>query len=185
MHNRRKCFSVGKESEKEKQNARSDNWDQHSCHFNWQDWDWFALRNQCGQSSEKGIFWQSFLICFNGIVNCIILQKNSPSKEFHYMKCQAFNPFPSSVMAQSPLRKNNKTLWWNEAFFTWIQSQGILQSGILNIRNHSWKLARREKYFVLPSRYFILTSSLVKSFCVPFAKQRLLYRCQSGFEFSW
>lgn len=55
----------------------------------------------------------------------------------------------------------------------------INQSGITL---ESWQGEKNTLF--LMSGYFILTFSLVKSLCLPFAKQKLLYRCQSGFEFS-
>lgn len=55
----------------------------------------------------------------------------------------------------------------------------IKQSGITL---ESWQGEKNTLF--LMSGYFILTFSLVKSFCLPFAKQNLLYPCQSGFEFS-
>lgn len=55
----------------------------------------------------------------------------------------------------------------------------IKQSGIALER---WQ-GEKNTLFLMP-RYFIFTFSLVKSFCLPFAKQRLLNHCQSGFEFS-
>lgn len=75
-------------------------------------------------------------------------EKNCLSQEFHYMKCQAFNPFPSSVMAHSPLRKKNKTRWWNEDFSPKYNYGAFCKVLYKAIRNYSWKLARREKYFV-------------------------------------
>lgn len=82
-------------------------------------------------------------------LNCIVLQKkNSLSQEFHYMKCQAFNPFPSSIMAQSPWREENKTQWWYVDFSPKYNYRAFCKVLYKAIRNHSWKLARREKYFV-------------------------------------
>ena len=89
-------------------------------------------------------------------------------------------------MAQSPLREKNKTQWWNVDFSHKYNYSAfckvlycIKQSGITL---ESWQ---GEKYTqILMSGYFILTFSLVKSFCLPFAKQWLLYRYQSGSEFS-
>lgn len=46
----------------------------------------------------------------NGVTVLYRSPKNSLSQEFHYMKCQAFNPSPDSVMAQLPLRKKNKVV---------------------------------------------------------------------------
>ena len=55
----------------------------------------------------------------------------------------------------------------------------IKQSGIAL---ECWQGEKNTLFLMLG--YFILTFSSVKSFCLPFAKQQLLYRCQSGFEFS-
>lgn len=90
-------------------------------------------------------------------LNCIVLQKKSSlSQEFHYMKCQAFNPFRSSIMAQSPSRETNKTRWWNVDFSPKYNYRAFCKVLYKAIRNHSWKLARRGKYFVFNVWIFYL-----------------------------
>lgn len=46
----------------------------------------------------------------NGITKLYHSTKNILSQEFHYMKCQAFIPFSSSIMAQYPLRKEQNVV---------------------------------------------------------------------------
>lgn len=102
------------------------------------------------------------------------------------MKLQAFNHFPSSIMAQCPLRKKNKTQWWNKDIspkynyraFCKVLYKRRIQKLFLGI----WQGEKNTLF--LMSAYFILTFSLVKSFCLLLAKKGSLYRCQSGFEFS-
>lgn len=138
--------------------------------------------------------WQSFLICLNGM-NGVTKLYRSPRKKKNKKKqsvtrislyeMPSLQSFHSSVMAQTPLREKNKTQRWNEDFSPKYYYRAFCKVLFKAIRNRSWKLARREKYFVFNVRIFYLEFfSLVKSFCLPFAKQRLLHRCQSGFEFS-
>lgn len=137
----------------------------------------------------KVFFWQSFLICLNGMngvtkLYCSPKKKNNLSQEFNYMKCQAVNSFRSPIMVPSCLQKKNEMQRWNKDFSPKYNYKTFCKVLYKAIRNHSWKLARRKKYFVFNVWIFYFDISLVESFCLPFAKQRLLYHCQSGFEFS-
>ena len=97
----------------------------------------------------------------------------------------AFNLFPAPVMGPSPLwKKSKKKAAAKWGFFTWIQFTGHFAKCCIKqseIPPESWQ---GQKYFVFNAWIFYFDISLVKSFCLPFAKRRLLYRCQSGFQFS-
>lgn len=117
-------------------------------------------------------------------LNCIVL-KNILSQEFHYIKCQAFNPSSSSNNAILSLEKEK----WNSGGETRIFHLNTItehfakccekQSGITL---ETW-LGEKQTWFLM-SGYFILTFSLLKSFSCPLPS-RVLYRCQSGLELFW
>lgn len=117
-------------------------------------------------------------------LNCIVL-KNILSQEFHYIKCQAFNPSSSSNNAILSQERRMKQWWWNEDFSSKYNYWAFCNVLWKAIRNYSWKLARRETNLVFNVWVFYCDFFIAKKLFLPFAKQRLLYRCQSGLEFFW